>query len=263
MPSTPTRRARPRTRRRPRTGSSTRPPTPRRNPPAKALLRVEVVLEHGAGGRAARLGALPAGQRRAPPGCRAALELAAGRRSSGSAEEPAGGSSASTARTAGRSGRVRMRAELLGEGLARVKLCVHNTTEIEDAGEIERAEALRREPALDPRRAARSTDGGSSRRSRTTGRGPRRSPAARTSTPGRSSPRRRTTPCSARRCSCPTIPRIAPESLGNLFDNTEIEEALLLHVQTLSEDEREADRRPGPEGARDDRARRAGERRRR
>ena len=38
----------------------------------------------------------------------------------------------------------------------------------------------------------------------------------------------------------PDHPRIAPESLGNLFDNTEIEEALLLHVQALSDDEREA-----------------------
>jgi hypothetical protein len=37
----------------------------------------------------------------------------------------------------------------------------------------------------------------------------------------------------------PDHPRIAPESLGNLFDNTEIEEALLLHVQTLSDAERE------------------------
>ena len=32
---------------------------------------------------------------------------------------------------------------------------------------------------------------------------------------------------------------MAPESLGNLFDNTEIEEALLLHVHALSDDERE------------------------
>ena len=37
----------------------------------------------------------------------------------------------------------------------------------------------------------------------------------------------------------PDHPELAPESLGNLFDNTEIEEALLLHVQTLSDDERE------------------------
>jgi hypothetical protein len=37
----------------------------------------------------------------------------------------------------------------------------------------------------------------------------------------------------------PDHPEIAPESRGNLFDNTEIEEALLLHVQTLSDAERE------------------------
>jgi len=36
----------------------------------------------------------------------------------------------------------------------------------------------------------------------------------------------------------PDHPRIAPESLGGLFDSTEIEEALLLHVQTLSDEER-------------------------
>ncbi len=37
----------------------------------------------------------------------------------------------------------------------------------------------------------------------------------------------------------PDHPSLAPESLGNLFDNTEIEEALLLHVQALSDSERE------------------------
>ena len=36
----------------------------------------------------------------------------------------------------------------------------------------------------------------------------------------------------------PDHPEIAPESRGNLFDNTEIEEALLLHVQALSDEER-------------------------
>ena len=36
----------------------------------------------------------------------------------------------------------------------------------------------------------------------------------------------------------PDHPQIAPESRGNLFDNTEIEEALVLHVQALSDDER-------------------------
>jgi hypothetical protein len=38
----------------------------------------------------------------------------------------------------------------------------------------------------------------------------------------------------------PDHPQIAPESKGPLFDGTEIEEALLLHVHTLSEPEREA-----------------------
>jgi len=37
----------------------------------------------------------------------------------------------------------------------------------------------------------------------------------------------------------PDHPRIAPESHGNLFDNTEIEEALVLHVHALSDSERE------------------------
>jgi hypothetical protein len=38
----------------------------------------------------------------------------------------------------------------------------------------------------------------------------------------------------------PDHPRLAPESLGGLFDSTEIEEALLLHVQVLSDEERAA-----------------------
>jgi hypothetical protein len=37
----------------------------------------------------------------------------------------------------------------------------------------------------------------------------------------------------------PDHPQVAPESAGNLFDGTEIEEALLLHIQALSESERE------------------------
>jgi hypothetical protein len=38
----------------------------------------------------------------------------------------------------------------------------------------------------------------------------------------------------------PEHPQIAPESRGDLFDGTEIEEALLLHVLALSDDERES-----------------------
>jgi hypothetical protein len=37
----------------------------------------------------------------------------------------------------------------------------------------------------------------------------------------------------------PDHPQISPESRGNLFDNTEIEEALVLHVHVLSDSERE------------------------
>ncbi len=38
----------------------------------------------------------------------------------------------------------------------------------------------------------------------------------------------------------PDHPQIAPESKGSLFDNTEIEEALVLHVHALSDEERAA-----------------------
>jgi hypothetical protein len=44
----------------------------------------------------------------------------------------------------------------------------------------------------------------------------------------------------------PDHPRLAPESLGGLFDSTEIEEALLLHVRTLSDGEREEIERQDP-----------------
>ena len=44
----------------------------------------------------------------------------------------------------------------------------------------------------------------------------------------------------------PDHPRLAPESRGGLFDSTEIEEALLLHVQVLSEQERAEIERADP-----------------
>ncbi len=44
----------------------------------------------------------------------------------------------------------------------------------------------------------------------------------------------------------PDHPQIAPESLGSLFDGTEIEEALLLHVHALSDAEREEISRDDP-----------------
>ena len=60
----------------------------------------------------------------------------------------------------------------------------------------------------------------------------------------------------------PDHPELAPESLGNLFDNTEIEEALLLHVHALSRGRAEGDLLSGPGGPRDDRAGRVDHRRR-
>ena len=44
----------------------------------------------------------------------------------------------------------------------------------------------------------------------------------------------------------PDHPRLAPESLGGLFDSTEIEEALLLHVRALSDGERAEIERQDP-----------------
>jgi hypothetical protein len=44
----------------------------------------------------------------------------------------------------------------------------------------------------------------------------------------------------------PDHPRLAPESLGNLFDGTEIEEVLLLHLRTLSDAERAEIERQDP-----------------
>ena len=46
----------------------------------------------------------------------------------------------------------------------------------------------------------------------------------------------------------PDHPQIAPQSRGNLFDNTEIEEALLLHVHSLTDEERERRARTRPSG---------------
>jgi hypothetical protein len=44
----------------------------------------------------------------------------------------------------------------------------------------------------------------------------------------------------------PDHPRLAPESLGGMFDSSEIEEALLLHVQALSDTERREIERQDP-----------------
>jgi hypothetical protein len=137
-------------------------------------------------------------------------------------------------------GRVAMRAELLGPELARVKLCVHNDSELgpTEAGEATRAEALHRSllsvhPLLE-------VAGGEFV-----------SPLERDGELGAAIEAcdsvntypvlvgEGETAVMGATIMLPDHPELAPESLGNLFDNTEIEEALLLHVQALSEEERE------------------------
>ncbi len=139
-------------------------------------------------------------------------------------------------------GRVAMRAELLSADLARVKLCIHNDGAIPGGAEAE-AEATRGE-AL--HWSLLSTH-----------------PLLEVSEGKFVSPLERDGEAGAAAEGCeplntfpvlvgdddqavlgaaivlPEHPELAPESLGNLFDNTEIEEALLLHVQVLSDEERE------------------------
>jgi hypothetical protein len=137
------------------------------------------------------------------------------------------------------SGRVRMRAELLAPDLARIRLCVHNSTPLSDPAERTREEALRHSllsvhPLLEVE-AGRFV-----------------SPLERDGKLGAAvagCEPVNTFPVLAEdgdravlgaAIALPEHPELAPESLGNLFDNTEIEEALLLHVQALSDGEREA-----------------------
>ena len=107
---------------------------------------------------------------------------------------------------------------------------------------------------VDAEPRARRSRRACSRRCRSCGSAPGASPrrsdptvgarAARTRS--RCSRRRPTTRCSAPRSCFPEHPQIAPESRGDLFDGTEIEEALLLHVLALSDDERASIERDDP-----------------
>jgi hypothetical protein len=126
-------------------------------------------------------------------------------------------------------GRVRMSADDLGDDRWRVMLCVHNTTPVQEG--LDRAGALA--ASLLSTHPVLTIDGG-----------------------------RFVSPLEAQDVESvntfpvlatdgddallgaaimlPDHPRLAPESRGDLFDGTEIEEALLLHVLALSDDEREA-----------------------
>jgi hypothetical protein len=141
-------------------------------------------------------------------------------------------------------GRVRLQVAAAGDGLHRVTLCVHNTTSLA-AAPAGRAEALRA--------SLLSTH-----------------PVLRLSAGRFASPLERTGPVgeAVEACECvntfpvlateaddvllgaaimlPDHPRLAPESRGDLFDGTEIEEALLLHVLALSDGERDEITRQDP-----------------
>ncbi|MGZ5322520.1 MAG: hypothetical protein ACXWF9_07935 [Solirubrobacterales bacterium] len=135
------------------------------------------------------------------------------------------------------SGRVRMRAELLGPGMARVKLCVHNSTPIAAPEEASRGDALRHSllsvhPLLE-------VSGG--RFVSALERAGEAGEAAAGCEPVNTFPvlvDEDDRAVLGAAIMLPEHPELAPESLGNLFDNTEIEEALILHVQTLSDAER-------------------------
>jgi hypothetical protein len=144
------------------------------------------------------------------------------------------------------SGRVRLRAWDLGAGLHRVAMCVHNTTALLGAPEeTGRGEALQQ--SLLSTHVVLETSAGRFI-----------SPLEREGEAGAAVAECRnvnTFPVLAAdgddallgaAIVLPDHPRMAPESLGNLFDNTEIEEALLLHVQALSDGEREEIERQDP-----------------
>jgi hypothetical protein len=127
-------------------------------------------------------------------------------------------------------GRVRMSANDLGEGRWRVMLCVHNTTPVGEG--LDRASALvaslisthpilrlqggRFESPLDATAEAESVN----------------------TYPVLATDEDDTLLGAA--IVLPDHPQLAPESRGDLFDGTEIEEALLLHVLALSDEERAA-----------------------
>ncbi len=142
------------------------------------------------------------------------------------------------------SGRVRLNVEPLDDGLYRVTLCVHNSTALGTAP-AGRAEALHA--------SLLSTH-----------------PVLRLEAGRFASPLERTGAVGAAVATCESVntfpvlataaddvllgaaivlpdhPQLAPESRGDLFDGTEIEEALLLHVLALSDGERDEITRQDP-----------------
>jgi hypothetical protein len=137
---------------------------------------------------------------------------------------------------AGITGRIRMAAQRFDERLVRITACVHNTTAVAEG--LERAEALR-SSLLSTHVVARTTGG--------TFMSPVDPPddaaaAVMACAAVNTYPVLATDDDDALLGAAiilPDHPQLAPESRGDLFDATEIEEALLLHVLALSDGERE------------------------
>jgi hypothetical protein len=136
-------------------------------------------------------------------------------------------------------GRVRMRAENAGDGVVRLRLCVHNTTGVgPGAAGLSRTDALR-SSLISTHVVAEVADG------RFVSPLDRKGPWGEAvgacesvnTWPVLANPA--DTAMLGAAIVLPDHPSMAPESLGNLFDSTEIEEALLLHVHALSDSERE------------------------
>jgi hypothetical protein len=132
-------------------------------------------------------------------------------------------------------GRARLRTDPLGDGLTRVRVCVHNTTPCDpgaDRGAALAASLLSTHPVL------------TSDRGRFLPAAVRPDLESVNTWPVLAADDDRTVIGAA--VVLPDHPELAPESRGSLFDGTEIEEALLLHVRTLSDGERETIERGDP-----------------
>jgi hypothetical protein len=132
-------------------------------------------------------------------------------------------------------GRVAMRAQVLHDGLVRVTTCVHNTTAVDDG--LDRPGALR--ASLLSTHVVATLGGGGRFVSPS-------DPPEHAVTANMTCVSVNTFPVLATPADdvilgaaivLPDHPQIAPESRGSLFDSTEIEEALLLHLLALSDDE--------------------------
>jgi hypothetical protein len=131
----------------------------------------------------------------------------------------------------GLTGRLEMRADVVHDELARVRVCVYNTTPFDRPEAAGRGRALE-SSLLSTHPIARAPG------SRFLSATDHPEWASVNTFPVLATPEEDTMLGAA--IVLPDHPRIAPESAGSLFDGTEIEEALLLHVHTLSGPERDA-----------------------